>query len=291
LVDGLPAWLPIGSDEILINWAVTNSPSWVGAGITYTNTAGEPVKFIPYMVPLKTESLDDFREWASYAGNSIIDGLRGATGRSQISTNSTIRFYASLAHRLIDGTPGGTPYEFISIYTNIGKIKDITPDTFRNMPLNNRYARIYIPGLNEIEIDVKDKHHMLWKNGVETYTYNGLANQADGFIPPKEMIITNVLTLRTWYSHYPVVRITLGTTNGVRRTYTGFGDPLDIKMEYTKSEIILHTARGSYTEIEWSEDLVNWNPYAEFQSTDTDYTFRVPVDPYLSRRFIRGKSH
>jgi hypothetical protein len=38
LVDGLPAWLPIGSDEILINWAVTNSPSWVGAGITYTNT-------------------------------------------------------------------------------------------------------------------------------------------------------------------------------------------------------------------------------------------------------------
>lgn len=292
LVNGLPNRLPIGNHRDYLEWIVTNSVAGVGAGITYTNTRNEVVELIPWINEVELHSYSDFRSWVDRAGNLIIDSLRKATGRDQISPQSQIRFYASLQHRFPDSTKYGYGAEVMSIYSLIGKLSEVDSNTFSQLPLNRYYTMIGIPGLNKIEINVPNKHYVLWSNGVAKYTYNGLANQADGFIPPKEYLIPNLVALAPWYStnRYPGVRITLGTTNGVERTYTGLGYRLNVDLQMSRSNLIVRGARGSEAVIEWSEDLLYWQSYTNVAVPEITGRIDIPIDRSLPCRFFRAFS-
>jgi hypothetical protein len=122
-----------------------------------------------------------------------------------------------------------------------------------NVPYNYAYAVVPVPGLQRLIIDVgvSNDYYFEWANGV-SYT----APIALNFEPPQEYIWTNILALGEWYSTNGYrARITLGA-NGQQRTYTQYGDPLDIgKLVYTPSLLTVHMARGSDTSVESFTDF------------------------------------
>ncbi|MES2216496.1 MAG: hypothetical protein V4481_04345 [Patescibacteria group bacterium] len=272
----LPDRLPIGSQQEMREWIVTNRTIHIDIKILYTNTSG-------YVEgPTRTGSYLTFTSYAQYREvvltncMAVLENLKKRTNIASSLRYLTTTFYAEEA-----------PVVGITIDTNIGYLSPSTATSISNAPMKWEFVCMKVPGVQSfaIQVDTSPPYSNMWD------TVLGQTYQDPDY--PIERGRTNFIVLLPWYSVGDYrARFTVVHTNGTRKVYTQAGDsvnPAQLKVVSDKL-ICLSVSRGSDTYIESSPDLTHWSPVASVMGTIPTNTLWLPYTTTGSRQFFRTRS-
>ena len=275
---GLPESLPIGERGAFLDYAVTNSRSYVGMSLFYTNAAGQKVQTTPAITQHDFTSYAEFRQFITENGMMQINAELTLTGDDAVV--SKIRLSVFLDHTI----PNGSEPPFFAINHILGYITNITSETFDNAPHRYAYAMIPVPNLKWFRIDVGSNHNysVTYTTGVANYGTTSLP-----FTPPKEYILPDVVALGEWYSTNGFRgRFTIGTATETK-TYTQTGGQLGSSRLSLVGNRLNIASSGGDMKIESSVDLVHWAVLTNLVSP-TRLGMSIPVDTATPRRFFKA---
>ena len=280
----LPDFLPIGSDQIVLDWAVTNRMWYYDHASLSMNTAWR-VDFKAGAVVQSTAgalftSYDNFVDVIASVGPYLLDGLKKMTAKIDPDEDIELK----VVHLYIDW-PANLGAVGINLQKNLGKLADITLDSFKGFEMPLKQAVVRVQGLEKLEIAVESD---------PPYTYSwpsNVANPSYGYA--KEQTKSNIVALSSWYSigEYRA-RFTI-TAGGVTREYTQLGFPIVppvVKM-LSPSELELTVTPGSDTTVEMTTDMVTWTTMRKISWYSGSDIERVAVYPVLPKQFFRARSN
>ncbi|MEN9524482.1 MAG: hypothetical protein RL536_551, partial [Candidatus Parcubacteria bacterium] len=208
----LPQFLPIGSNQRMFDWAVTNRYCDVDFQLTGTNFDGYYVTAERFTYRLK---FDTYASFMQKLVNSSISNLVSLKKQANMDYSGIVRFFA-----LVSITENDRNTLVFNV-TNIGRLGNINSDTFSCLVPTSVNTVVDIPSIQKITLFVPSSK--TYSNQWSGSTWS--TNQPTGC--PSEVATTNLIGLNqwSWNGSYPGGRITI-TAGGKTMTYTGYGDPI-----------------------------------------------------------------
>ena len=242
----LPDSLPIGSEQKVYDWIVTNAPVIVGPSIRYTDTSGNSRAII--ISGMRT--FESYNHLRSVITPISMDLLEIAHARSDIA--STLLYYVLVRSYDSRGEIG-----FV-IDEDVGDIEDVTMDSFVNAVPSRGFVTIWITNLSRVTI----------RSGVNLAV-------TDAWVVSGNLL---KLDMKRCFGQEKM-RVDLELSDGTSKTYTQFGEALtkpSIRV-ISPSKLLVSSCLGSDITIAVSDDLKNWTPYTSISCTETN-TFLLDIN-------------
>ena len=164
----LPDRLPIGSPEIVREWAVTNRQfvRLMSSTLTYTNINGQRASRLK---PGDGDGIN-FRSYAHFVEHVTSNSLAGIEKcKIDADPNTEVQLEVNMINDEASSA--------LVIRTNLGKISTINTKTFQNLQPSKIWVSFRIPGLERLEIQSDEFEPTLghywytWENGVNNASW------------------------------------------------------------------------------------------------------------------------
>ena len=273
--DPLPAFLPIGSEERMLDWIVTNRLVSLNTQIRYTNSSGS---YVSYGVAAGNVSFNSYAQYKQYAVSNGWYFFQQY--RTNIHPNSTVEFRASVRYFGL--------LTVLAVNTNLGAVAGVISESFSSITPTDVKVAVSVQNLEKFVVEIEDadpKYVFSW----EPQNQN-LQPRENAPVRPPEQTKTDLVVLSDWYSTGAYCgRFTI-TAGGLTRTYTQHGEALvPPLLRIRPGRLDASMAKGSNTVIEGSPDMITWEPIANLPwSLAADRaTVPVTVDSDLPCQFYR----
>jgi hypothetical protein len=251
----LPEYLPIGSDQAILEWAVTNRQwytpktllTFTAVFVFYTNTSGLRGYRALGLNYYKFESYKDFeRKIGGFAMQLVEETIKDAA----VDHSSPLSLYSYHSYR--DQSASDVGAMGVSVWKDLGLDKDIRISDFKNYKVLGKQAVIRVPNLERFEVTVDDdtSYHYTWPSDKKS----------------SEHTASDFIALQDWYSKGDYKARFKITAGGVTREYTQHGSQiLPPKVTMTRATesssvniVSVDFTIGTETVVEVSNDLIHW---------------------------------
>lgn len=257
----LPEYLPIGNEQVVLDWIVTNRQWNANAKPLSTFT----VISVKYTGTNKIQGARGFGltdyEFTSYKDFEYCIGKFGMELVEKIINDPKVDHSIPLSmyayHAYTDVNAETSPMG-IYLSKDLGPVRDVSQESFQNFKIFSQVV-VRIPNLEKFEVEV---------DGDEPYSYvwSSQSKNLDTSGPPESMTTKNFVVMQSWYCNGDRKARFKITAGGVAREYTQHGSrvlPPKITMtraiESSSINIVsVDFTIGTETVVEVSNDLVNW---------------------------------
>ncbi|NDB58450.1 hypothetical protein EB001_08395 [bacterium] len=284
----LPDSLPIGNEQVVLDWIVTNKQwhynthpisSFTVFKVYFTDKKGAEAWYSFNITDYVFNSYRDFTDKVKKHGQELIQKIKSD---SEFDPSKPVRMTTFRAYVDNAGGSKGNGATGIYIKKDLGLVSSLDDSSFDNFEIVAKQVIVRIPKLERFEVIV---------DGDTPYHYTWPTDKSD-----KEYTTSDFVALQDWYStgNYKArFKITAG---GVTREYTQQGSQvLPPKIAMNGFSVDVEFALGTETIIESSTDLKNWSD-AWTIPWDSDTNF-VSIPYYAGsgsvitpKRFFRAKS-
>ncbi len=293
----LPDSLPIGNEQVMLDWIVAERlldsrplETYTPIGIKYLGTNGiEGIRNIDLPIQ-KFNSYSDFESEISKYGMGLIDKIKNDP---KIDHSKPLSMFA---YRMYTDKRLETPVVGIFLNKKLGLVSDIDLETFLGLSIVAKQIVIPISNLEKFEIEVDVGLDVPYKHAWTPESTTRNMTKIGSFKIPEEMTTKRYITLQDWYSKGDYRARFKITAGGVTREYTQQGArilPPNIAID--GYGVNVEFAHGADTIIESSTDLNNWS---EVWTIPWDTDTNIVSIPYYAgsgsvvapKRFFRAKS-
>ncbi len=285
----LPDSLPIGSEQIMLDWAVTNR-QWMQNGNPLDT--GVSIEIIPKDkdgndmesagssgIDIKYSSYDDFMNRMADSGMRAVYSLKK---NKVVDQTRPVKILITLDHGNWETGNG-----LVAILIKGGPIllSEITRDTFLDLKPTFFRSVVRITNLEKFEISVDSDPQY-------SYVWPTNASKPASAVLPSEYNTKEFVSLNPWYSTN-AFKARFKITAGETATYTQTGSKLKAPSVKVLSDRVVEVSMtpGSHTVVETSVDMVNWSVMKDIPwnlSTESQTVLVYP--PNSPHRFFRAWS-
>lgn len=288
----LPDSLPIGSEQVMLDWAVTNrqwmqnwNPLATLSQITifFTYKDGSIGSSYVSAVDWVNNSFDEFETNVVNKGNLLLRSIKKNYKSMQIDLSKPLKVVVEISYS--DGRLAVDPSPRVLIMEKeIGLIDTVTDDSFRNLNVKFVQSVFRFKSLERVEINIADPaYNYVWPSG-------GVKTQS---VYPIEFTTSEYHVFQAWYSTNTFKARFKVTASGETATYTQTGSKLKAPSVRVLSDRAVEVSMtpGSHTVVETSTDMVNWSVMKDIPwnlSTESQTVLVYP--PNSPHRFFRAWS-
>lgn len=282
----LPDSLPIGSEQVMLDWAVTNRQwsvyplmtSW-DVSIRYTGKDNNIHEVGVSVINYPISTYQGFEDKVVEVGNLLLNTIRKNRDIDPTKGLSFKLFYG------YDNDLDNTGVTSFYIQKDLGLIGTITDNTFRNMGVIWYQSIVRFKSLERVEINIDSDpaYNYVWPSGsVKTQSVYPIEGTTSGYH-----------VFRAWYSTNAFKARFKITASGETATYTQIGNKLKAPSVKVLSDRAVEVSMtpGSHTVVETSTDMVNWSVLKDIPwnlSTESQTVLVYP--PNSPHRFFRAWS-
>jgi len=287
----LPDRLPIGSEQVMLDWIVTNR-QWHSQAeqlfvysdftINYEKKGGLKNYMYFNFGNRKYESFEDFSNQLADYSLRIVDILRLLP---DLDHDVPFVFTSILSYQNEESRVGIVG---ILLKKDLGYVDEITPESFKNIPIVGKQSVVRIPSLERFEVYVEA--------GEVNYTYSWPSKKVQpASVFPVELTSKDYISLSSWYSEGQYKARFKITAGGQTAEYTQHGAKIEPpRLLVTESGVKVDFTHGSTTTIQESENLISWR---QVRTIPWDFGTNSVLIPFHSgsgntepKKFYRAKS-